>query len=70
MRSADGRVAGPDDGLPPLVDHHCHGVLRHEPDAGTFASYLTESDRPPAAGTSFFDTPSCTRWAPRSSPPR
>ncbi|MFH9226983.1 amidohydrolase family protein [Streptomyces lydicus] len=67
VRPADGRVAGPDDGLPPLVDHHCHGVLRHEPDAGTFASYLTESDRPPAAGTSFFDTQTgfaVRRWCP------
>lgn len=41
---------GAADGLPPLVDHHCHGVLRYEPDLGTFAGYLTESDRPPATG--------------------
>ncbi|MFF4954728.1 amidohydrolase family protein [Streptomyces chattanoogensis] len=60
-------VPGPDDGLPPLVDHHCHGVLRHEPDPGTFAAYLTESDRPPAAGTTFFDTQTgfaVRRWCP------
>ncbi|UQA91751.1 amidohydrolase family protein [Streptomyces halobius] len=58
---------GPDDGLPPLVDHHCHGVLRREPDPGTFAAYLTESDRPPAAGTTFFDTQAgfaVRRWCP------
>ncbi|GAB7029830.1 amidohydrolase family protein [Streptomyces sp. NPDC021749] len=56
-----------DDGLPPLVDHHCHGVLRHEPDAAAFASYLTESDRPPAAGTTHFDTQTgfaVRRWCP------
>ncbi|MEU9112853.1 amidohydrolase family protein [Streptomyces sp. NPDC048483] len=60
-------VPRPDDGLPPLVDHHCHGVLRHEPDPGTFAAYLTESDRPPAAGTTFFDTQTgfaVRRWCP------
>ncbi|MFG2860828.1 hypothetical protein [Streptomyces sioyaensis] len=46
---------GAADGPPPLVDHHCHSVLRYEPDPGTFSSYLTESDRRPAAGTIFFD---------------
>ncbi|MGW1379116.1 amidohydrolase family protein [Streptomyces sp. NPDC002446] len=62
-----GRGPGFDDGLPPLVDHHCHGVIRHEPDPGTFAAYLTESDRPPAPGTSFFDTQAgfaVRRWCP------
>ncbi|MFJ9848319.1 amidohydrolase family protein [Streptomyces sp. NPDC101150] len=64
---APGTAPAPDDGLPPLVDHHCHGVLRHEPDPGTFAAYLTESDRPPAAGTTFFDTQTgfaVRRWCP------
>ncbi|MGV4927770.1 MULTISPECIES: amidohydrolase family protein [unclassified Streptomyces] len=54
-------------GLPPLVDHHCHGVVRHEPDPGTFAAFLTESDRPPAAGTTFLDTQTgfaVRRWCP------
>ncbi|TQK43296.1 hypothetical protein FBY35_4755 [Streptomyces sp. SLBN-118] len=53
--------------LPPLVDHHCHGVLRSGPDAAEFASYLTESDAPPASGTSFFDTQlgfAVRRWCP------
>ncbi|MEU4846575.1 amidohydrolase family protein [Streptomyces gilvosporeus] len=66
-----GREPGPDHGagldLPPLVDHHCHGVLRYEPAPGTFAAYLTESDRPPAAGTTFFDTQTgfaVRRWCP------
>ncbi|MFB7632986.1 amidohydrolase family protein [Streptomyces sp. NPDC056149] len=55
------------DGLPPLVDHHCHGVIRYAPDAGTFAAFLTESDRPPAAGTTYFDTQTgfaVRRWCP------
>ncbi|MFE7296803.1 amidohydrolase family protein [Streptomyces sp. NPDC057579] len=55
------------DGLPPLVDHHCHGVIRYEPDPGTFAAFLTEADRPPAAGTTFFDTQTgfaVRRWCP------
>ncbi|MCL7492172.1 amidohydrolase family protein [Streptomyces sp. MCA2] len=62
-----GAGPGSGDGLPPLVDHHCHGVLRHAPDPGTFAAYLTESDRPPAAGTTFFDTQAgfaVRRWCP------
>ncbi|MFE7776000.1 amidohydrolase family protein [Streptomyces sp. NPDC057445] len=53
--------------LPPLVDHHCHGVLRHGPDVEGFASYLTESDAPAAPGTSFFDTQlgfAVRRWCP------
>ncbi len=64
--------SGPDaaavlDGLPPLVDHHCHGVVRHEPDPATFAAFLTEADRPPAAGTTHFDTQTgfaVRRWCP------
>ncbi|WP_039640331.1 amidohydrolase family protein [Streptomyces sp. 769] len=55
------------DGLPPLVDHHCHGVVRYAPDPGTFAGFLTEADRPPAAGTSYFDTQTgfaVRRWCP------
>ncbi|MFF2020287.1 amidohydrolase family protein [Streptomyces sp. NPDC058171] len=53
--------------LPPLVDHHCHGVLLDDPDADVFASYLTESDAPAAPGTSFFDTQAgfaVRRWCP------
>ncbi|MFJ5673845.1 amidohydrolase family protein [Streptomyces sp. NPDC093097] len=55
------------EGLPPLVDHHCHGVIRYAPDPGTFAAFLTEADRPPAAGTTFFDTQTgfaVRRWCP------
>ncbi len=53
--------------LPPLVDQHCHGVLRGELSAAAFESYLTESDRPAAAGTTFFDTQTgfaVRRWCP------
>ncbi|MFJ8311954.1 MULTISPECIES: amidohydrolase family protein [unclassified Streptomyces] len=53
--------------MPPLVDHHCHGVLRSDPDDADFASFLTESDAPAAPGTSFFDTQlgfAVRRWCP------
>ncbi|MFD8378596.1 amidohydrolase family protein [Streptomyces sp. NPDC059679] len=52
---------------PPLVDHHCHGLLRGEPDAAAFEAYLTESDAPAAPGTSYFDTQlgfAVRRWCP------
>ncbi|MEV5242488.1 amidohydrolase family protein [Streptomyces cinnamoneus] len=42
--------------VPPLVDHHCHGVERSALSPASFESYLTESDAPAAPGTSFFDT--------------
>ncbi len=51
----------------PLVDHHCHGVLRSDPDDAAFEAFLTESDAPAAAGTSFFDTQlgfAVRRWCP------
>ncbi|MFG3285629.1 amidohydrolase family protein [Streptomyces sp. NPDC048111] len=51
----------------PLVDHHCHGVLRSDPGDGAFEAFLTESDAPAAAGTSFFDTQlgfAVRRWCP------
>ncbi|GAA2404653.1 amidohydrolase family protein [Streptomyces glaucosporus] len=59
-------TAGASD-LPPLVDHHCHGVVRGDPDDETFASFLTESDEPAAPGTTFFDTQlgfAVRRWCP------
>ncbi|MER5560747.1 amidohydrolase family protein [Streptomyces sp. NPDC002506] len=51
----------------PLVDHHCHGVLRTDPDDSAFEAFLTESDAPAAPGTSFFDTQlgfAVRRWCP------
>ncbi|MEV4434931.1 amidohydrolase family protein [Streptomyces sp. NPDC049585] len=53
--------------IPPLVDQHCHGIDRRELAAADFAAYLTESDAPPATGTSFFDTQlgfAVRRWCP------
>ncbi|MFI1970773.1 amidohydrolase family protein [Streptomyces cinnamoneus] len=53
--------------VPPLVDQHCHGVVRGDPDDDLFASFLTESDLPAADGTSFFDTQlgfAVRRWCP------
>ncbi|MES4904030.1 MULTISPECIES: amidohydrolase family protein [unclassified Streptomyces] len=52
---------------PPLVDHHCHGLLRGEPDTAAFEACLTESDAPAAPGTSYFDTQlgfAVRRWCP------
>ncbi|MGP3986182.1 amidohydrolase family protein [Streptomyces sp. 3N207] len=55
--------------FPPLIDQHCHGVLRAGPDPAAFEGYLTEAHVPrrpaPAAGStaeetgppvSYFDT--------------
>ncbi|WP_405648760.1 amidohydrolase family protein [Streptomyces uncialis] len=53
--------------LPPLVDHHCHGVLRGDLGIGSFEAFLSESDAPAAPGTSFFDTQTgfaVRRWCP------
>lgn len=54
--------------LPPLVDQHCHGVLREVPtDVEEFAGWLSESGAPPAAGTSHFDSSlglAVRRWCP------
>ncbi|MFP5342800.1 MAG: amidohydrolase family protein [Candidatus Limnocylindria bacterium] len=41
----------------PLVDHHCHGVLRDTPDRATFELLATESDWPEPPGLSIFDAP-------------
>jgi uncharacterized protein len=39
-----------------LVDHHVHGVLRHDVDRDTFEALLTESSARPPAGTTAFDS--------------
>ncbi|MFK8844550.1 amidohydrolase family protein [Streptomyces sp. Ac-502] len=65
-QAADG-APDPFPDLPPLIDQHCHGVLRGDLSAAEFESYLTESDRPAAAGTTFFDTQTgfaVRRWCP------
>lgn len=41
----------------PLVDHHCHGILRDTPDRATFELLATESDWPEPAGMTIFDSP-------------
>ncbi|MFE4600924.1 amidohydrolase family protein [Kitasatospora indigofera] len=59
----DGREAGP----PALVDHHCHSVVDGELDDEELAGLLTESDRPPAPGTSPLDSAlglAVRRWCP------
>jgi uncharacterized protein len=40
----------------PLIDHHCHAVARDPLDRDAFESFLTESDRPPPAGCTAFDS--------------
>ncbi|MFI9723212.1 amidohydrolase family protein [Streptomyces sp. NPDC052396] len=51
----------------PLVDQHCHGVLRADLGPHTFAAYLSESDAPAPPGTSFLDSQlgfAVRRWCP------
>jgi uncharacterized protein len=43
------------DGVP-LVDHHCHGILREELDRPQFEALLTEAERPGPLHPSLFDT--------------
>ncbi|MQY10461.1 hypothetical protein SRB5_05690 [Streptomyces sp. RB5] len=53
--------------LPPLVDHHCHGVMDTDPTPEEFASCLTESAEPPAPGADFADSQlgfALRRWCP------
>ncbi|MFB8060649.1 amidohydrolase, partial [Kitasatospora purpeofusca] len=53
--------------VPALVDHHCHSVVTAELDDEALAGLLTESDRPPAPGTSPFDSAlglAVRRWCP------
>ncbi|WP_380280267.1 amidohydrolase family protein [Kitasatospora purpeofusca] len=53
--------------VPALVDHHCHSVLTAELADDALAGLLTESDRPPAPGTSPFDSAlglAVLRWCP------
>ena len=40
----------------PLVDHHCHGLVRGELDRQGFEALLTEADRPGPLHASLFDT--------------
>lgn len=50
---------------PPLVDHHCHGVVRGDLDRTSFESHITESAEPAPPGTTYFDSPlglAVRRW--------
>ncbi|WP_405011099.1 amidohydrolase family protein [Kitasatospora sp. NBC_01539] len=50
-----------------LVDQHCHGVAVADLDEAEFGALITESDRPPAPGTSPFDSAiglAVRRWCP------
>ncbi|MFF5443789.1 amidohydrolase family protein [Streptomyces sp. NPDC012888] len=52
---------------PPLVDQHCHGVLRTELGLAAFEAQLSRSAAPPAPGTTFFDSQAgfaVRRWCP------
>ncbi len=53
--------------LPPLVDQHCHGVVRATLGIGSFEPYLSESHAAAAPGTTYFDTQTgfaVRRWCP------
>jgi uncharacterized protein len=39
-----------------LIDHHCHAVAREPLDRAALESFLTESNRPPPAGCTTFDS--------------
>jgi uncharacterized protein len=63
----DGPARLPAGGLTsgPLIDHHCHGVVRAELDRLAFEQLMTESDQPAPAGTTHFGTPmglAIRRW--------
>ncbi|MDT3439674.1 MULTISPECIES: amidohydrolase family protein [unclassified Pseudofrankia] len=40
----------------PLVDHHCHGLVRRELNRMDFERAMTEADHPGPRGASFFDS--------------
>ena len=41
----------------PLIDHHCHGVVTRELERDSLEGLMSESYRPPPAGTSHFQKP-------------
>ncbi|GAA2819118.1 amidohydrolase family protein [Kitasatospora paracochleata] len=50
-----------------MIDQHCHSVVAGEVDDDAFAALLTESDRPPAPGTTPWDSAlglAVRRWCP------
>ncbi|MEV4258043.1 amidohydrolase, partial [Spirillospora sp. NPDC049652] len=45
-----------DDDIPPLIDHHCHGVVRRDLDRAGFEALMTEADGPGPLGGTLFDS--------------
>jgi predicted TIM-barrel fold metal-dependent hydrolase len=43
-------------GIGPLVDHHCHGLVTEDLDRAGFESMMNEADGPSALGTTLFDS--------------
>lgn len=52
----DARPLDPDLAALPLVDHHCHGLVRRDLDRPEFEAMLTEAAGPSALGGSLFDS--------------
>ena len=51
----------------PLVDHHCHGLVRRDLDRSAFEAMLTEAEGPSLLGGSLFDSQiglAVRRWCP------
>src|SRR5919199_4573075 len=40
----------------PLIDHHCHGLVREDLDRPAFEAMMNEANRPSPLGTSLFDS--------------
>ncbi|WP_326686603.1 amidohydrolase family protein [Streptomyces sp. NBC_01795] len=51
-------------GFPPLIDQHCHGVLRSGPDRAAFETYLTEANVPPPPASPPSGVPRATALSP------
>lgn len=44
------------DEIPPLIDHHCHGLVRRDLDRAGFEGLMTQAKAPGPPGVSCFDT--------------
>ena len=64
---SDAADLDPDLAVLPLVDHHCHGLVRRDLDRPGFESMLTEAAGPSPLGGSLFDSQigfALRRWCP------